>query len=326
MSKSRKILATILVALSLLILSTFTNSQKDSNIPLIAIANYGPHSSLQETIDGLKAKLTQLGYVENKTIRYEITDVNFETSLIIQMLTKLKSSKPRIMVAISTPVAQAAKNTIKDIPVVYADITDPVEAGLVSDNPNSNITGASDKQDLSLILQLAKQLLPSAKKIGVLYSTAEANDLSLVNMLIKNGQELGLEVISVSVEHTRDVVTRMKLFKDKVDFIYTGSSGAIQASLPAIASTAQALQLPLFNFNGEEVITHTALASYGVSHKQVGANAAIIIDKLLNGEKAGNIKPTYPTEEDHKAFISRRRSNQMGLKIPTDMQNITIVE
>ena len=84
--------------------------------------------------------------------------------------------------------------------------------------------------------------------------------------------------------------------------------------------------LPLFNFNGEEVITHTALASYGVSHKQVGANAAIIIDKLLNGEKAGNIKPTYPTEEDHKAFISKRRSNQMGLKIPTDMQNITIVE
>ena len=117
MSKSRKILATILVALSLLILSTFTNSQKDSNIPLIAIANYGPHSSLQETIDGLKAKLTQLGYIENKTIRYEITDVNFETSLIIQMLTKLKSSKPRIMVAISTPVAQAAKNTIKDIPL-----------------------------------------------------------------------------------------------------------------------------------------------------------------------------------------------------------------
>ena len=326
MSKSRKILATILVALSLLILSTFTNSQKDSNIPLIAIANYGPHSSLQETIDGLKAKLTQLGYVENKTIRYEITDVNFETSLIIQMLTKLKSSKPRIMVAISTPVAQAAKNTIKDIPVVYADVTDPVEAGLVSDNPNSNITGASDKQDLSLMLQLAKQLLPSAKKVGVLYSTAEANDLSLVNMLIKNGQELGLEVISVPVEHTRDVVTRMKLFKDKVDFIYTGSSGAIQASLPAIASTAQALQLPLFNFNGEEVITHTALASYGVSHKQVGANAALIIDKLLNGEKAGNIKPTFPTEEDHKAFISRRRSNQMGLKIPTDMQNITIVE
>ena len=56
MSKPHKILATILVALSLILLSTFTNTQKDPSIPLIAIANYGPHSSLQETIDGLKAK------------------------------------------------------------------------------------------------------------------------------------------------------------------------------------------------------------------------------------------------------------------------------
>ncbi len=326
MSKPHKILATILVALSLLLLSTFTNTQKDSSLPLIAIANYGPHSSLQETIEGLKAKLTQLGYVEDKTIRYEITDVNFETSLVIQMLNKLKSNKPHIIVAISTPVAQAAKNTITDIPVVYADVTDPVEAGLVSDDPNSNITGTSDKQDLSLMFKLAKQLLPSAKKVGVLYSTGEANDLSLVNMLVATSKELGLEVVAIPVEHTRDVVTRMKLFKDKVDFIYTGSSGAIQASLPAISSAAQAMQLPLFNFNGEEVISHIALASYGVSHKQVGANAAIIIDKLLKGEKIGSIKPVYPTEEDHKAFISRKKADQLGLKIPTDLTNVIIVD
>lgn len=326
MSKQHKILATILVALSLILLSTFTNTQKDPSLPLIAIANYGPHSSLQETIDGLKAKLTQLGYVEDKTIRYEITDVNFETSLVIQMLNKLKSNKPHIIVAISTPVAQAAKNTITDIPVVYADVTDPVEAGLVSNDPNSNITGTSDKQDLSLMFKLAKQLLPSAKKVGVLYSTGEANDLSLVNMLVATSKELGLEVVAIPVEHTRDVVTRMKLFKDKVDFIYTGSSGAIQASLPAISSAAQAMQLPLFNFNGEEVISHIALASYGVSHKQVGANAAIIIDKLLKGEKIGNIKPVYPTEEDHKAFISRKKADQIGLKIPTDLTNVIIVD
>ena len=326
MSKPHKILATILVALSLLLLSTFTNTQKDSSLPLIAIANYGPHSSLQETIDGLKAKLTQLGYVEDKTIRYEITDVNFETSLVIQMLNKLKSNKPHIIVAISTPVAQAAKNTITDIPVVYADVTDPVEAGLVSNDPNSNITGTPDKQDLSLMFKLAKQLLPSAKKVGVLYSTGEANDLSLVNMLVATSKELGLEVVAIPVEHTRDVVTRMKLFKDKVDFIYTGSSGAIQASLPAISSAAQAMQLPLFNFNGEEVISHIALASYGVSHKQVGANAANIIDKLLKGEKIGNIKPVYPTEEDHKAFISRKKADQLGLKIPTDLTNVIIVD
>jgi len=59
---------------------------------------------------------------------------------------------------------------------------------------------------------------------------------------------------------------------------------------------------------------------------KVGANAAIIIDKLLKGEKIGNIKPVYPTEEDHKAFISRKKADQLGLKIPTDLTNVTIVD
>ncbi|MEM6339034.1 MAG: ABC transporter substrate binding protein [Pseudomonadota bacterium] len=130
------------------------------NIPLIAIANYGPHSSLQETIDGIKSELSKLGYIENKNIRYEISDVNFETSLIIQMLRKLKASNPKLLVAISTPIAQATKNMIKDIPLVYADVTDPFEAGLYNPNESTNITGASDKQDLKLMLKFATELLP----------------------------------------------------------------------------------------------------------------------------------------------------------------------
>ena len=76
------------------------------------------------------------------------------------MLRKLKASNPKLLVAISTPIAQATKNMIKDIPIVYADVTDPVEAGLYNPNESTNITGASDKQDLKLMLKFATELLP----------------------------------------------------------------------------------------------------------------------------------------------------------------------
>lgn len=326
MSKSYKFYATSVALVIVICLFLFQSQEKRSSIPLLAIANYGPHSSLHQTIDGIKLELAKLGYVEGKNIKYEIADVNFETSLIIQMLGKLKSSKPDIIVALSTPIAQSAKNTIKDLPVVYANVTDPVEAGLVSDDPESNITGVSDKQDLSLMLEFAKKLLPGAKTVGVLYSTGEANDLSLVNMLKTSAKSVGIEVVAVPVEHTREVVTRMKLFKDKVDFIYTGSSGAIQASLPAIVSNAESMKLPLFNFNGEEVIAHNALASYGVSDKQVGANAAQIIHKILQGAKPSSIKPLYPNKADHTGFISKKRATKIGLSIPDDLSQVTIVE
>jgi putative ABC transport system substrate-binding protein len=326
MTKLYKILATI-VAISLIALAINSNSHNENNdIPLIAIANYGPHSSLQETIAGIKDELKRLGYVENENIRYEVSDVNFETSMIIQMIQKLKASKPKLLVAISTPIAQAAKNMIKDIPVVYADVTDPVEAGLYRAGAVTNITGASDKQDLTLMMKFAKQLLPNATRIGVLYSTGESNDLSLLKMLKENAKEFNLEVLAIPVEHTRDVISRMRAFKNNVDFIYTGSSGAIQASLPAIVNTAEAMKLPLFNFNDKDVISHNALASYGVTHTQVGTNAAKIIHRIFKGEKPGNIKPVYPGKDDHAGFISAIRAERIGLVIPKKLTNVTVIK
>ncbi|MDP4832472.1 MAG: ABC transporter substrate-binding protein [Rickettsiaceae bacterium] len=326
MFKSYKTYAALAAILFLALFTTSQTDHKQASLPLIAIANYGPHSSLQETIDGMKAELTKLGYIENTNIRYEIADVNFETSLIIQMLNKLKSSKPDILVTLSTPIAQSAKNMIKDIPVIFTDVTDPDEAGLITNDPNSNITGASDKQDLTPMLQFAKQLLPKARTVGVLYSTGEANDISMLNMLKKSASSLEIDVIAIPIEHTRDVITRMKLFKNKVDFIYTGSSGAIQAALPAIVSIAESMKLPLFNFNSEEVIEHNALASFGVSHKQVGANAAHIIHRIFQGEKPGNIAIIHPSNADHAGFISSKRAKRIGIDIPKGLAGITIID
>jgi putative ABC transport system substrate-binding protein len=326
MPKSFKICAFIVSILILIFIVASRSNNKNNALPLIAIANYGPHSSLQETIYGIKEKLETLGYIENQNIRYEIADVNFDTSLIIQMLNKLKSHRPDILVTLSTPIAQSAKNMIKDIPVIFTDVTDPERAGLISNDLDSNITGASDRQNLKLMLQFAQQLLPKTKIVGVLYSTGEANDISMLEMLTKSAEQLDIEVIAVPVEHTRDVVSRMKLLKNKVDFIYTGSSGAIQASLPAIISVAESMKLPLFNFNGEEVIEHNALASFGVSHKKVGANAAQIIHRIFMGEKPGNIKVMHPDNCDHKGFISKKRAERIGLEIPSNLTQITIVK
>lgn len=325
MSTTKKFLVAFAAIFSLVLFFS-PSKQNNSSIPLIAIANYGPHSSLQETIDGITTKLEELGYKEGSNIRYEITDVNFDTSLIIQMLTKLKSSKPNIVVAISTPVAQAAKNLIKDIPVVFADVTDPQNAGLISTEQKDNITGASDRQDLSIMIDFALKLIPHAKTIGTLYSSAEANDFAMVEMLKGAANNAGLQLIAIPIEHSRDAATRMKSFKNSVDFIYTGSSGVVQSALPSIVSSAESMNLPHFNFDNQEVKDHNALASFGVSHFQVGASAAQIIHKILQGIKPSNIAPTYPQPSDYAGFISKKRADKIGLHIPNDLTNITIVE
>jgi len=315
-------------ALLLLIAIFIAYPREQSTVPLIAIANWGPHSSLQQTVQGIQDELSALGLHENVDIRYEIQDVNFEPRLIPQMLAKLNASRPKVLVAVATPVAQMAKNQIHDIPIVFASITDPVAAGLLSDpyQATGNITGSSDKQDLSKLLSFAKELIPHAHRVGILYATNESNDAALVKMMRDAAQTQTMEVVAIPVNEAREVPLRMQLFKDKVDFIYVGASGPIQPSLPAIVAAADKMKIPVFNMNAEEVQAHKVLASFGVSYYEVGRNAGKIVFDLFKGKPVETITPLYPSTQAYTAKISKKRAEAIGFKIPPQFKEIVVEE
>jgi putative tryptophan/tyrosine transport system substrate-binding protein len=301
------------------------NTQTNHNLPVIAIANYGPHSSLEETILGIKKGLEHQNI---KDVHYEILDVNFDVSLIPQMISKLKALHPKVFVTLSTPVTQAAKNKIKDIPVVFADVTDPLGSGILTHDNQSegNLTGASDRQDLKAFLNFSKVILPQAKTVGLLYSTGEANDSALLKMMQDAAKETGFEVLAVGVDHPRDIPLRIKAFKNKADFIYVGTSGTIQPSLPAIVAEADRLRLPIFNADSDAVKNHQALASFGVKHLQVGMNTAFLIGRILNQDPVEVLKPIHPSLQDHQGFISLKRAKHFNITLPSQLENITVIE
>ncbi len=326
--KKLSLLALVTVLLLLAVIFLRPSTPAPSGLPKVAFANWGSHASLEETIQSTKAELARLGFKENSQIIYETTHVNFEPTLIMQMLAKLKAGQPRIIVTLSTPVTQAAKNSIKTIPIVFTAITDPVSAGLLDDakHAKNNLTGATDTQDLSVFLNFAKKILPHAKRVGLLYATAEANDAALVKMMTTAAKAFDLEVVAIPVEQAKEVPLRMQAFKDKVDFIYVGVSGPIQPTLPAIAATADRLHIPVFNADSDAVKKHLVLGSFGVSYTQVGINTAHIIYKLLQGEKVESIAPIYPSADDHVGFISKRKAEKLGIVLPTTLPHVTVVE
>lgn len=304
------------------------NKLTQSALPIVAIANYGPHQSLQDSINGIKDELAKRGFIEGRNVQYAVMDVGFNFALISQMLTKLKSLDPKVIVAMTTPVAQSAKALIKDIPIVFNVITDPVRAGLINNAlvAENNITGTSDKQDLSLLLQFAKRIIPQSKKIGVLHAVSEANDTALVQMLQTEAAKLDMQVVAIPVEQSKDIPSRVDGFERKVDFIYLGVGGTVQPFLDIISAKASKMKIPVFNADSDAVKKHLVLGSYGVNSYTVGVNAGIIIDQILRGKDVKGIKPIYPNADDHLGYISRKQANAFGITIPTDLQNIKIVE
>lgn len=325
LSNSVKAAVAAASALFLGILGLIFFGKSDQSGPLVYVANYGPHSSLHETIDGIKSGLNSLGH---KDVRLKVTDINFEQSMIPQMISKAKAEKPDVLVTISTPVSQNARNMVSSIPMVFVDVMDPVEAGLMDslDKPGANVTAASDLQDVGAVLDFAQKLLPGKTRCGFLHATGEANDLACLEALKKAAKRRSMSVMAVPVDQARDVPVRVLLLKDKVDFIYVNTSGAIQPSLPVIASETEKMKIPVINSDSDAVKGHLVLASFGVKYFHVGLNAAKAISQILKGSKASDVATIFPAPQDHSGFVSLKVAKKLGINVPSNLENTTYLE
>ncbi|GHT97162.1 ABC transporter substrate-binding protein [Alphaproteobacteria bacterium] len=303
---------------------TFFDFKKKEDLPIVAIANYGPLSDLELSIQGIKDELADQGFIENKTVRFEIKDVAFDHALIPQTITALKNRNPKVMVVVSTPVALFAKGKVHDIPLVFHAITDPVAVGIIKNKNQSdrNVTGSSDMQNLNVILDFAKSVLPHAKTVGLLCLTSDSNDAILLDMMRAATASMGMSVMAIPVDHIRDIPTHMQEFKGKVDFIYVAASG-LHAAMPTIASEAQKMNIPVFDTEDQSVRNGLALASFGVNYESVGRNAGKLVAKLLKGADIKTVAPIYPTLQDHRCFVNKKLAEKFGVKIN---QKVTFVE
>jgi putative ABC transport system substrate-binding protein len=161
--------------------------------------------------------------------------------------------------------------------------------------------------------------LPNARKIGLLYATSEANDMALVHMMRSCAAELNMSVVAIPVDQARDVQIRMQAFKNNVDFIYVGTSGPIQPTLPVISAEARKMHIPVFNVEAEAVKNGLALASFGVDYRTVGRNAAKLTADVLRGQKISQLTPLYPKPEDHHGVINKKLAIELGISIPSDI-------
>lgn len=322
---SYRILAIIFSLLSFL---NMTHAANEESNPHIAIISYGPHSSLNDLVEGIKDGLKERGYDEGSNLKITLSDVNFDAALIAQMVAKAKASKPDVIIAMTTPVAQMAKNMIKDIPVIFTAITDPVEAKLLTqaDKSEGNLTGSSDQQSAEYVLSMAKKIMPSSDVFGVLYSTAEANDTALLNMMTKEAEIQDLTLLAVPIDQMRDIPMRMKQFNKLADFIYVGTSGPIQPALPAITATASKMGIPVINADPDAVKHHQALASFGVRYYRIGVQTSGMVARVINGEDIANITPLVPSQDEHHAYISQKQVEKYNITLPADTSNITIIK
>ena len=293
-----------LFILLLVILVTACGTEKQKKIE-IGITQIVEHPSLDDVRKGIIDALKANGYDENKiNINYKNAQGDFGTA---QVIAQEYNNKSDVIIAISTPSAQAAANNIKDKPIFFSAITNPESAGIL----RKNVTGVSDKSPVKKQVELIEKLLQEAKNIGIVYNTSEQNSFYLTEEFTKAAKEKGYIVKVKGISNISEMASALDTLLPTIDVLYTSIDNTIASTYPLIVEKSNKADKPIIGAT-KSFVEQGALAVDGISDYQVGYQTGEMVARYLNGEKIENIP--YEVVEQAEMYINKDIAKRFGIK------------
>ena len=279
-------------------LASVAHAQAVKSVGITAIVE---HPALNAIRKGIEDELKAQGWASGKNLKVTYQSAQGSPATAGQIARKFVGDKTDVIVAIATPSAQAAVAATKNIPVVFAAVTDPVAAKLVKswNASGTNVTGVSDRLPLAPQIDLLLKVKPGAKRVGYVYSPGEVNSVVVLKELKAELAKRGMTVVEAAAPRTVDIPSATKSLVGKVDVVYTSMDNNVVSAYEAMVRVAQEAKLPLVASDTESV-SRGAVAALGMDSYQVGRQAGKLVDRVLKGEKPGAIA----SESAHKFSLA----------------------
>ncbi|OCG21644.1 ABC transporter substrate-binding protein [Gilliamella sp. App2-1] len=303
----------------LLIIFLFTPFLSFANtIKNVAITAIVEHPSLDQIRDGVKDELAENGYKLNDNLTVQYKSAQGSSATAAQIARQFVATKPDVIVAIATPSAQATAAATKQIPVVFAGITDPIAAKLVKNwqPTGTNITGVSDYQEIGPQIDFMKKIVPNVKSVGYIYSPSEINSTVVLKNLQKLLSQQNIALVAVPAQRTADISTAVNTLKGKVDLIYTTTDNNVVSAYESLVKFANENKIALLA-SFPDAIERGAVAAYGMSYYDVGRQSGKLVVRILKGEKPGSIAPEIG--QALRLVINTDAAKKQGITLPPDV-------
>jgi len=277
----------------------------------------------QARVATFKQALQQLGWTEGRNVRIDTRwgadDVDRERGYAAE----LAALAPDIVLASGTLSVTALQHVSRTLPMVFVGVTDPVGAGFVDSlaRPGGNVTGFMIYEyNLSgKWLELLKQIAPSITRVVVIRNPDNPVGVAVFSALRAAAQPLRVEVSPVDSRRNADEIERaITAFARSPNggLILTPNAAAMPAHYSLIVKLAARYKLPAV-YPFPEMVTNGGLMSYGPDVIDQCRRAAEYVDRILKGEKPGELPVQQATKFELR--INLKTAKALGLEVPNTL-------
>jgi putative ABC transport system substrate-binding protein len=273
-------------------------------------------------IEGLLTGLRELGYVDGQNIR--LVEQQFAAPTVKQMKEAILAVLPKvdILVVGGTVGGVAAKSATSDIPVVFISVGAPVDIGLVKSlaKPGGNMTGVTfeaAEETYAKRLQLLTEIMPGLSRVAVLGAAGDPNFPFAMISLRQSAPGLSVLITPVEINSAGDLKRAFDEMKQaKMQAVLVVSGSLTYGSIKETADLALANRLPSCH-GFKEAVAAGGLISLGPDLVSLGRQSARLVDKIIRGERPGDIPVEQPTQ--YVMSINLRTAKALNLIVPPSM-------
>lgn len=311
MTKSARLL--LLILMFFLVNSCYKSEANKRHKIAVVAPKSGYEVLLTEIEDVFKSNANNVDLViEN----FAVTKEDFSSATTI-----VNSLDVDLVVTISTPATVAFYENIKDKPIIFAGVGDPVVINLADSlkKPKKNITGVTD---LSIQLtkkrvELFKLAFPQINRLLTFYNPENIYSILALKDMLEICEKLKIKLEAIECFDTEDFRAKLKkINKRSNDGIFIIPEPVVLSAFDSVVSFSKKFFMPICVYD-EDYIEKGATFSYGVDLKDVAKNVLIIIENVLKGIAPEKL-PIY-VPENINLVVNNRAAKEYGYKIPNEI-------
>ena len=265
--------------------------------------------------------MRELGYVAGNNYAFDGRYADGDLARAPALMEELVDLKPDVIVSGTMAGVRAAKKLTDTIPIVSPSLVDPVGFGFAASHarPGGNVTGVLlTVEDLpSKQLALTVELVPGARKVGVLVNVNNPNNPPQRRNMEIAAQALGVALFAAEVALPEDLYAAFQtLAREEVKAVLAPIDAMLLSERKRIALFAMAVHLPTV-FTAREHVEDGGLMSYGVDLRETWRRMATFVDKILKGAKPGDLPIEFPTKLE--LVINLTAAKAVGLTVPPQL-------